>query len=87
MKGVKRKAEQPTLAVFGYTNKVINNGEKILSFLFLSIIFLVYQMCRVAIMLSLCLTFRGYFNLNYAYKRLAYKKNLVYDSSDFLRFS
>ena len=39
MKGVKRKAEQPTLAAFGFTNKVIHNGEKILSLLFLCIFF------------------------------------------------
>ena len=59
MKGVKRKAEQPTLVAFGFTKKVIHNGKKILSFLFLSIFFLlVYQMCRVAIMRRLCLAFR-----------------------------
>ena len=28
MKGVKRKAEQPTLAAFGFTKKVIHNEEK-----------------------------------------------------------
>ena len=33
-------------------------------------------MCKVAIMLRLCLTFRVFYP-NYAYKRLAYKKKLV----------
>ena len=37
MKGVNRKAEQLTLVAFGFTKKVIHNGDKILSFLFLSI--------------------------------------------------
>ena len=32
MKGVKRKAEQPTLAAFGVTKKIIHNGEKIIFF-------------------------------------------------------
>ena len=40
MKGVKRKAEQPTLAAFGFMKKVIHNRENILSFLFRCIIFL-----------------------------------------------
>ena len=33
-------------------------------------------MCRVAIMLRLCLTFRVFYPSNYAYKRLAYKKKI-----------
>ena len=42
-------------------------------------------MCRVAIMLRLCLTFRGFFYPNYAYKRLAYKKkNSVFWHSKWL---
>ena len=61
MKGVKRKAEQPTLAVFGVTKKIIHNGEMILSYLF--IYFLVYKMCSVVFIIRLCLTFRVFFTL------------------------
>ena len=46
---------------------------------FLIYLFWYTQICRVAIMLRLCLTFR-FFYPNYAYKRLAYKKKLVYDN-------
>ena len=56
MKGVKRKTEQPTLTAFGFTKKVTHNGDPLI--LILSKKILVYQMCRIAIMLTLCLTFR-----------------------------
>ena len=81
MRVVKRKAEQPTLTAFGFTKKV--NGENILSFLFVSNFIFVYQMCRVAIMLRLCLKFGVFFYPNYAYKRLAYNFFLVYCKEKF----
>ena len=51
MKGVKRKAERPTLAVFGSTKKFIMERSSH-SYLNPSFFLLVYQMCRVAIMLN-----------------------------------
>ena len=78
MKGVKRKAEQLTLAVFGVRKKIIHNGEKNLFISIIIIFFLVYQMCRVDIMLRLCLTFRVFFTLIMLISVLLIKKKLVY---------
>ena len=51
IKSVKRKAEQPTLEAFIMDRRSSHSY-------FMQYFFLVYQMCRVAIMLRLCLTFR-----------------------------
>ena len=42
MKGVKRKAEQPTLPAFVFTKKIIHNGKMILSFFFLLFFFVFF---------------------------------------------